>query len=143
MTHGHDWTAEEVETLRAMTAEHYGSSAIARALGVTRNAVIGKRKRLGIQSRIQPRWQRKTKSRLDATPAGAVVAVRSGVTAGETAEANVFLHPWPLATFELGRDQCRYVLNSEPPFMHCAAPGFPWCPEHARRVWRKAGSVER
>ena len=49
------WTDERVETLKRMWAEGQSASQIAKELGgVTRNAVIGKAHRLGLQSRPSP-----------------------------------------------------------------------------------------
>ena len=48
------WNNEAVETMKAMTAEGCSATQIARALGCTRNAVCGKRDRMGIASLIEP-----------------------------------------------------------------------------------------
>jgi len=43
-----DWNADSVETLKTMLASGRTSREIAAALGVTRNAVIGKSRRIGL-----------------------------------------------------------------------------------------------
>ena len=63
------WTEERVNTLRKMWAEGYSASQIAKELGgVTRNAVIGKVHRLGLNARItaysQPRVTRPARQRI-------------------------------------------------------------------------------
>lgn len=46
--HGKTWTPERLETLRKRRAEGLSAARIADEIGVTRNAVIGKCKRLGL-----------------------------------------------------------------------------------------------
>ena len=53
------WTDERVECLRQMWLEGKTASQIASFLGVSRNAVIGKAHRLGVDSRPSPIKRRK------------------------------------------------------------------------------------
>lgn len=47
-----DWTPERIDRLKQLWADGYSASEIARTLGgTTRNAVIGKRSRLGLEAR--------------------------------------------------------------------------------------------
>jgi GcrA cell cycle regulator len=48
------WTAERVETVRAMRADGFSAGKIGKALGMSRNAVIGKCNRLGIAAPSTP-----------------------------------------------------------------------------------------
>lgn len=43
------WTPEKDDMLRSMLADGYSSSLIANELGFTRNAVIGRKHRLGLR----------------------------------------------------------------------------------------------
>lgn len=49
-----NWTDENIERLRAMWKQGLACSAIGRALGCTRNAVIGKVDRLNLPARVIP-----------------------------------------------------------------------------------------
>jgi GcrA cell cycle regulator len=46
-----DWRTDRVDELRRMCAEGYAASEMAKSIGTTRNAVIGKAKRLGLHLR--------------------------------------------------------------------------------------------
>jgi hypothetical protein len=60
-----NWTIEHTELLRKMWAEGATSSEIAVALGVTRNAVIGRARRLGL---LNMRRKPETKSLVEKRP---------------------------------------------------------------------------
>jgi GcrA cell cycle regulator len=49
-----DWNADAIETLKTMLAAGRSSREIAEALGVTRNAVIGKSRRIGLNFAAPP-----------------------------------------------------------------------------------------
>ncbi len=51
---GYDWTAEAVATLRQLWDEAHSASEIGRRLGVSKNAVIGKARRLALPGRPSP-----------------------------------------------------------------------------------------
>ncbi len=63
------WTEERIETLRKMWEGGQTASQIAEALGgVSRNAVIGKAHRLGLQSRPSPVVPKDTEAKVEAPP---------------------------------------------------------------------------
>ena len=49
-----DWTAEIVASLRQLWAEGHATAEIGRRLGVTKNAIIGKARRLDLERRPSP-----------------------------------------------------------------------------------------
>ena len=69
------WTDERVETLKNLWTEGLSASQIAKQLGgVSRNAVIGKVHRLGLEGRAKPNVK-KADQALDAAPEEPVAAV--------------------------------------------------------------------
>ena len=54
MAGDHDWTTEAVMQLRAFWTEGHATAEIGRRLGVSKNAVIGKARRLGLPGRPSP-----------------------------------------------------------------------------------------
>jgi GcrA cell cycle regulator len=75
-------------------------------LGVTKNAVIGRARRLGCVTHALLRAKPKPPPRPQQhfPPPGA----------------------------------CMFALTPEPPHRFCGEPGYPWCPEHHRRVYQPA-----
>ena len=74
------WTDERIETLRTMWEKGMTASQIAEALtGVSRNAVIGKAHRLGLQSRPSPVKPNEPEAK--AAPAAAPAAAKPAVEA--------------------------------------------------------------
>ncbi|HWX47384.1 MAG TPA: GcrA family cell cycle regulator [Roseomonas sp.] len=49
-----EWTAEAIETLRALWAEGHSTAEIGRRMGVSKNAVVGKAHRLNLPPRPSP-----------------------------------------------------------------------------------------
>ncbi|KAA2214606.1 GcrA family cell cycle regulator [Teichococcus oryzae] len=49
-----DWTAEAIETLRALWAEGHSTAEIGRRMGISKNAVVGKAHRLSLPARPSP-----------------------------------------------------------------------------------------
>ena len=49
-----DWTDEIIDVLRSLWAEGFSTNEIARRVGMTKNAIVGKSHRLGLPSRPSP-----------------------------------------------------------------------------------------
>ncbi|MXP63443.1 GcrA cell cycle regulator [Roseomonas sp. M0104] len=49
-----EWTAEAIETLRALWAEGHSTAEIGRRMGISKNAVVGKAHRLNLAARPSP-----------------------------------------------------------------------------------------
>ncbi|MDP6172868.1 MAG: GcrA family cell cycle regulator [Rhodospirillales bacterium] len=58
---GHQWTSERVAELSKLWASGLSASEIGRRLGITKNSVIGKARRLDLAMRRQPSVPRKPK----------------------------------------------------------------------------------
>jgi hypothetical protein len=83
------WTPERIETLKTMWAQGHSASEIAKGLGgVTRNAVIGKVRRLGLPTDGRPAspakalsrqsWRSRVKALWDADWCATRIAARTG-----------------------------------------------------------------
>jgi GcrA cell cycle regulator len=115
------WTEERIDRLKAMWTKGSTASQIAEELGgVSRNAVIGKAHRLGLESRPSP------------------------VKAGEEKEKKAKAAPAPKASadvadktslLDLNDRVCRWPMGhpGEPDFHFCGEPsnpGYPYCVAH-------------
>jgi GcrA cell cycle regulator len=91
------WTEERIDTLKTMWEGGQTASQIAEALGgVSRNAVIGKAHRLGLQSRPSPVVS-KEEARVAAEKAAASVAAPAPVAAARAPEPKPEPRPRPVA----------------------------------------------
>ena len=143
------WSDAAVETLKALWDDPDLSAAmIARRLGVTRNAVIGKAHRLGLSKPRTPR-----------PPAGPVPPprrhrrlVRSAAVssppprrpAAEGSECNPDVGPGLVRRLEdLPRRACRWPIGDPqaPDFAFCGRPAVtgPYCAGHAALAYRGPG----
>ena len=120
------WTQARVETLRSSWAIGLSAAQIAGALGVTRNAVIGKAWRLGLCDRRVMRKARKPRPEHRRVPKP------------RPARAPCKSVCRPL--FDLADDQCRWVVDTEE-FLFCGAPiagsRHPYCPRHLQESRRR------
>ena len=146
------WTDEAVETLRRLACDGLSASVIAAALGAeSRNAVIGKANRIGVQL-----------GGGRGGPSGAPRAVRPG--SGKPAPAPPHEEPLrrparPFAgaevgemrrvTFqEIGRAACRWPVGdpTSDDFSYCgleSANGRPYCAGHCRLAYRPPNARAR
>ena len=95
------WTDERIETLKSLWERGQTASQIAEALGgVSRNAVIGKAHRLGLQSRPSPVTS-KEEARVEAKPEAPAVPVETAAPAPEpTPEPQHDPEPQPVKAAE-------------------------------------------
>lgn len=156
----HDWTDERIDMLKTMwQVEGKTASKCAAVLGVTRNAVIGKVHRLGLE--------RRTKSSAPKGKNGSAGKYRGVVVAARRARAAKAAPPKPArtnlpppdifapdaATLAVGawnalpgttpvtlellaRDGCRWPIGEDVPFLFCgckAASGSSYCATHKHR----------
>ncbi|MFB9971162.1 GcrA family cell cycle regulator [Pseudoroseomonas cervicalis] len=63
-----EWTAEAIETLRALWAEGHSTAEIGRRMGISKNAVVGKAHRLNLPARPSP-IRREAEAAAPAAPA--------------------------------------------------------------------------
>lgn len=148
------WSSERVEQLKRCFEAGLTCSQIARQIGVTRNAVIGKMNRMGLSRprdvlaaqmrraaklahpKPQKSWRRLT-----------VIAQRKILREAypETPSDDIPIHNGRGCTLlELAHGQCRWPIN-EPgaeDFCYCgnaAFTGLPYCVGHARLAYRSVG----
>jgi len=79
-----DWTAEAIETLKALWAEGHSTAEIGRRMNISKNAVVGKAHRLNLPARPSP-IRREAAAGAQAAPAMAAPAATA--TVPETVEA--------------------------------------------------------
>ncbi len=138
------WTEERVEKMVALRTAGKSFASIARELGdISRNAVIGKVRRIKLDKLTPSKYQEVTppkpkplpkppipapmprpKPAPVARPAAPIVAKPVVIAASE---------PTPLGPIGAFPDRlsCRYIHGSGATFQCCAQPGFPWCSYHA------------
>lgn len=129
------WSEDDLATLKTMWAAGYPARQIAGAIGKTRNAIIGKAGRLGLESR------KKQKRRVDPhlVPKVAVARARRRVIATPVnrpadQQKNP---PVGVSILDVGYGQCRAVIGtSNDPnrlAIMCGEPvfgGSSWCKKH-------------
>ncbi|HLB07331.1 MAG TPA: GcrA family cell cycle regulator [Alphaproteobacteria bacterium] len=107
------WTPERIELVKNLWQEGLTTSAIARKVGVSKNAVVGKVHRLGLPGRESPIRHKPSK----------VVGMAKGAVCH-----------WPLG--EPGADG--FGFCGKP-----AAPGKPYCAEHCDAAYIRAPRREK
>lgn len=152
-----EWSEKEIAQLRALAAEGHTSSQIAKALGRTRNSVIGKCRRNSIQLKgpvpfafrdLGTPAERKPPQIEPAKPKRQKAPQRRRAVLLDPIQTTAAVLP-PLQAlagvpfFDLPPNGCRFGLwgNDRPDFRDkrfCGAPklpGRPWCQDHALRVY--------
>jgi GcrA cell cycle regulator len=156
------WNAERVAALRRCFDAGLSCSRIAREIGVTRNAVIGKMNRLGLSRPKemivrQLREARPTRPKIPAAWRPQRPQRRPPAIVSQHEMLRVaFPEPAPriedipingrCTLLELGQEKCRWPISSPgaDDFCFCGnAPvkGLPYCPGHARMAYRPAGRL--
>ena len=155
------WNAERVDALKRCFAAGLSCGQIAREIGVTRNAVIGKMNRLGLTRPKDVLVRRLSRERLPRPPRPMRTIWsrerRASVAAQQQMLLAAFDEPSPCAEvpilngrgctlLELGRQECRWPISAPgaDDFSFCGnAPvkGLPYCVGHARMAYRPAGRV--
>jgi GcrA cell cycle regulator len=145
------WSRERIEQLKRCFSAGLTCSQIAREIGVTRNAVIGKMNRMGLS---QPRDLLAAQTRRATKPARP--RSRTRWSAFSVADQRTLLRDaFPQARveeipihngrgctlLELAQDRCRWPINDPGAanFRYCgneAFTGLPYCTGHARLAYR-------
>jgi GcrA cell cycle regulator len=143
------WTPERIEQLKGCVGRGMTCSQIAAAIGVSRNAVIGKIHRLGLSSgrpagaparancpprARHPRGPTQRRLLRLAYAQAPLDAIMSDVVV-------ISLHPCSLV--DIDHHQCRWPIGdpATPNFLFCgndAIRGFAYCVGHARMAYRPA-----
>jgi GcrA cell cycle regulator len=138
---GRTWTAERVEQLKSRFDAGLSCEEIAREIGVSRNAVIGKLNRLRLSrfNTATPR-QRQPKPMAPFTQHQILKALRAGPRAAE----ELPIHNGSRCSLvELSEGKCRWPI-SDPgaeDFGFCggqSVEGLPYCAAHARIAYQPA-----
>jgi GcrA cell cycle regulator len=145
---GGTWTPERVEQLKILTDAGLSCAQVARRLGVSRNAVIGKLNRLGLSRGRPPAGPRAAAAqsaapRLRRPPIMAQRQILRAVyaEAPPAAEDTVIAGDGRCSLLDLAKGKCRWPI-SDPgaaDFAFCgnaAVHGLPYCPGHARMAYR-------
>ena len=158
------WSSERIEQLKRCFHAGLSSSQIAREIGVTRNAVIGKMNRLGLsRPRHAIAGAIATPEQRGAGPARARAArtwragrARLDIFVQHDMLTAAFPQPQPrvedipihngcgCTLLELGQGRCRWPIDTpgSADFRFCGnepVKGLPYCPGHARIAYRPAG----
>lgn len=153
MTKDNPWTIEEDATLKELYCEGYSSRQISDRLGRTRNAVVGRWDRLGLNGSALKdlRWNSTqavtrrsngmSKTQQDAK-ANNDRPVWHRTPDDEKQEPYIpkldpVAAPMMIGIMELTSKTCRWPYGTEN-FLYCGCrtePGRVYCPEHARRAW--------
>lgn len=135
------WTPEMDDELRRLAGQDLTAGQIARATGYgTRNAIIGRMRRMGIGlmgSSLPDRGPIRIASRRAPSVQKKPSAIPAAVPAAESVAVPMIEAP---------PNVCRYPLwdiDGNPDFLVCGAPGYPWCPYHARKMFGAGTASER
>ena len=137
------WNDKTHDLFRALCAEKTLSyTDIAKAMSaemgikITKNACIGKARRLGLPMRKTPQRARKrTEPALPAEITAPRLAVWS-VSEPPRRRVNGYL-----TLFELKHTSCRYPFGARPPYLYCGKPvqkAKSYCPDHCDVVYGRS-----
>lgn len=125
------WSKEDTATLKTMWTEKHPARAIADALGKSRNAIIGKARRLKLEARrsVRPRGSYKAVQKLTAATNLRPFLSRPALTQPSPTEG--------VSILDARHDQCKAVIGtSDGPHglaVMCGKPtvwGTSWCEYH-------------
>jgi GcrA cell cycle regulator len=148
MTQHIPWTAERETELRRMRADGASAGVIAKAMGVTRNAVIGKAMRLGLARKVStasklrlprpPRPEPKIRHVIPFIPPTKSTEVMDLADEDIPAAQHKTL-------MQLRDCDCRWPIGhpGAAGFFFCGGsimPGLPYCASHARRAYQPVRS---
>jgi GcrA cell cycle regulator len=137
---GAEWSLEAIETLKRLHAEGHSFGVIARALGATKNAVVGKAHRLGLPLRPAvnvPRAARPAKAKVQRVERVAHVVVRAAQPPKLVAPVVVAPEPPRPRVVRPARAGCCRWIGEVADGFSCSAPVArgSYCAEHAARVY--------
>jgi GcrA cell cycle regulator len=154
------WNEERIAKLREMHAEGYSASQIAEAIGAaTRNAVIGKSLRLGLEgrrsSKVPPKSQPRTKRKPEWRPQAKVESPPIAI-ADESHSVITYPERFRRSLLTLNNESCRFPVGEvgTDGFFYCGRPGAdllenrPYCGMcsalvHSRNVPRQNRFIQR
>ncbi|WP_370372911.1 GcrA family cell cycle regulator [Henriciella pelagia] len=147
---GSGWTEERCALLKKLWAEGYSCSQIARRLGnTTRNAVIGKRIRMGLPDRLTPtkpmcRPSRRAKASISKRAIPPLPKVKRSTANNEPRRRppkRKITVPEPdtkgIPFEQIDNSTCKWPLGDGPPYSFCGckpAEGSAYCEHHTQRA---------
>ncbi len=137
------WDKHALETLRAMWLDGKSGGEIAKALGRTRNAVLGKIDRLGLTRKRQGKRQARPPKPAPARPVPLLITAKAAACEAKrparVVEPPAVLMPSRnLTIFDLTRIDCRAITSPDRAAVtlycgHTVRPGSSYCPAHHAR----------
>jgi hypothetical protein len=125
---GFVWTPETEARLRDLAAQALRVRAIAAEFGVTRNSIIGKARRLGVDLQFtRSKAPRKQPSR------GTGISFRAKFVRPQKAALPDAPEPLNIPFENLRKNHCRYAVTDDAPYFFCGAPkteGSSYCEHH-------------
>ena len=117
------WTQDHDQTLSELWAQGLTGSQIATRMRTSRNAILGRARRIKLPTRISE----ESKPRIERDP----YVHRETVVTAESARV-------PFEALEAFDGRCRYAHGDDAPYSFCGAkavPGQSWCPDHLEAVF--------
>jgi GcrA cell cycle regulator len=140
------WTDERIELLKKLWDQGLSASQIADqlAMGVTRNAVIGKAHRLGLKSRPSPvktEASAPAKAAKEAAATAAPAAPSAAPAPAAPKKAKVPAKPQRVTLLDLSDKICKWPIGhpGDEDFHFCGKPvnpGTPYCAEHCAQAYQ-------
>jgi GcrA cell cycle regulator len=145
------WTPERIEQLRACVGNGMTCSQIAAAIGVSRNAVIGKIHRLGLSSgrpagaSARANCPPRARHSRGPTQRRLLRLAYARTPLDEILSAVVVISTHPCSLIDIDAHQCRWPIGDpvSTNFLFCgndAIAGFTYCLGHARMAYRTTAS---
>jgi GcrA cell cycle regulator len=145
------WTAERIEQLRAYVGSGMTCSQIAAAIGVSRNAVIGKIHRLGLSSgrpagaSTRANCPPRARHSRGPTQRRLLRLAYAQAPLDEIMSSVVVVSTHPCSLIDIDPHQCRWPIGdpASTNFLFCgndALAGFTYCVGHARMAYRAPAS---
>ncbi len=138
------WTSERVELLKSHFAAGLSCREIADAIGVSRNAVIGKLSRLSLTREKKPRRARQNdepgKKRARSVPRMQYQILRKLYAEAPPAAEETIESQHRCSLLELSKEKCRWPLSTPglADFCFCGnvpVEGLPYCAGHTRLAY--------
>ena len=140
MAISNSWTAVKVSQLKTLFGKGLSTATIGKKLGMTKNAVVGKINRMGLNSMEKSAGQK--------TSAPKILAPMKKVSSRGPKRKPKRVANNHAALIALGADQCRWPIGDpdSEQFHFCAAKCFagkPYCFEHCKAAYQFAPPMKR
>ena len=141
------WTNEQVEELKRLWSEGLTTGEIGKALGVSKNAVVGKAHRLGLQGRPSPIRRPEDEPAVPAEPeTPPPVAGKAPRRTSKAAKKAAATKEKRFTVNDLVSSSCRWPIGDpkDEDFHFCgkeALPDKPYCAEHAAIAYVSAKTL--